>query len=115
MPSPFGLDAKTPQDVSDAVFNITRGNNGNSGRVPHLMMTFGQFLDHDFAYSLHQDACDNRYGINTDYSSVIDISKGELILSFNLCVVQFENDSSNLYNLMLLPKRQRTVIKVIKV
>ena len=115
MPSPFGLDTKTPQDVSDPVFNITRGNNGNSGRVPHLMMTFGQFLDHDFAYSLHQDACDNRYGINTDYSSVIDISKGELLLSFNLCVIQFENDSSNLYNLMLLPKRQRTVIKVIKV
>ena len=115
MPLRFGLNAKTPQDVSDAVFNITRGNNGNSGRVPHLMMTFGQFLDHDFAYSLHQDACDNRYGINTDYSSVIDISKGELLLSFNLCVVQFENDSSNLYNLMLLPKRQRTVIKVIKV
>ena len=79
------------------------------------MMTFGQFLDHDFAYSLHQDACDNRYGINTDYSSVIDISKGELLLSFNLCVIQFENNSSNLYNLMLLPKRQRTVIKVIKV
>ena len=115
MPSPFGLDAKTPQDVSDAVFNITRGNNGNSGRVPHLMMTFGQFLDHDFAYSLHQDACDNRYGINTDYSNVIDISKGALVLSFNLRVIQSENDSSKLYNLMLLPKRQRTVIKVIKV
>ena len=79
------------------------------------MMTFGQFLDHDFAYSLHQDACDNRYGINTDYSNVIDISKGALVLSFNLCVIQSENDSSKLYNLMLLPKRQRTVIKVIKV
>ena len=79
------------------------------------MMTFGQFLDHDFAYSLHQDTCDNRYGINTDYSNVIDISKEELVLSFNLCVIQFENDSSKLYNLMLLPKRQRTVIKVIKV
>ena len=63
LPSPFGLDAKTPQDVSDEVFNVTFGNNGNSDRVPHLMMTFGQFLDHDFAYSLHQDACDNRYGI----------------------------------------------------
>ena len=75
LPSPFGVDAKTPQDVSDAVFNITRGNNGNSGRVPHLMMTFGQFLDHDFAYSLHQHACDNRYGIVTDYSNVIDITE----------------------------------------
>ena len=63
LPSPFGVDAKTPQDVSDEVFNVTFGNNGNSDRVPHLMMTFGQFLDHDFAYSLHQDACDNRYGI----------------------------------------------------
>ena len=63
LPSPFGVDAKTPQDVSDEVFNVTFGNNGNSDRVPHLMMTFGQFLDHDFAYSLHQDACDDRYGI----------------------------------------------------
>ena len=63
LPSPFGSDAKTSQDVSDEVFNVTFGNNGNSDRVPYLMMTFGQFLDHDFAYSLHQDACDNRYGI----------------------------------------------------
>ena len=72
LPRPFGVDAKTPQDVSDVVFNITRGNNGNSERVPHLMMTFGQSLDHDFAYSLHQDACDNRYRIVTEYSNIID-------------------------------------------
>ena len=72
LPRPFGVDAKTPQDVSDVVFNITRGNNGNRERVPHLMMTFGQFLDHDFALSLHQDACSNRYGIATEYSNVID-------------------------------------------
>ena len=43
LPSPFGSDAKTPQDVSDEVFNVTFGNNGNSDRVPHLMMTLDNF------------------------------------------------------------------------
>ena len=60
LPPEIGVNTITPQDVSDLVFNITNENNGNSGRVPHLMMTFGQFLDHDFAFSLHQDACDDR-------------------------------------------------------
>lgn len=60
LPPEIDVNTITPQDVSDLVFNITNGNNGNSGRVPHLMMTFGQFLDHDFAFSLHQDACDDR-------------------------------------------------------
>ena len=60
LPSEIGVNAISPQDVSDLVFNITNGNNGNSGRVSHLMMTFGQFLDHDFAYSLHLSACVDR-------------------------------------------------------
>lgn len=69
LPDPVGVNAITPQDVSDIVFNISRRDIGNSARAPHLMMTFGQFLDHDFALSLHADSCSSRYGIFTNCSN----------------------------------------------
>ena len=64
--SKFGL-LKFPsaQDISDIVFNINNTDNGNNGRVPHLYMTFGQFMDHDFAYVIHPSSsssgCQRRY------------------------------------------------------
>ena len=64
--SKFGL-SKFPsaQDISDIVFNINNTDNGNNGRVPHLFMTFGQFMDHDFAYVIHPSSlsseCQRRY------------------------------------------------------
>ena len=64
--SKFGL-SKFPsaQDISDIVFNINNTDNGNNGRVPHLYMTFGQFMDHDFAYVIHPSSsssgCQRRY------------------------------------------------------
>ena len=48
--NPFGYyNFPSAQDVSDVVFNINNTDSGNSGKVPHLYMTFGQLLDHDFA------------------------------------------------------------------
>lgn len=75
LPDPVGVDAITPQDVSDIVFNVSWRNIGNSGRAPHLMMTFGQFLDHDFALSLHakSSACNSRCGISTICSSKLNV------------------------------------------
>lgn len=47
--NPFGYyNFPSTQDVSDVVFNINKTDSGNSGKVPHLYMTFGQLLDHDF-------------------------------------------------------------------
>ena len=55
------------QDVSDIVFNINNTDGGNNGRVPHLFMTFGQLMDHDFAYVLHPSSsssgCKARYRV----------------------------------------------------
>ena len=63
--SPFGFDFKSAQEVSDIVFNINNTDNGNNGRVSHLFMTFGQLMDHDFAYILHpsgsSSGCRARY------------------------------------------------------
>ena len=63
---PFGFERfPSAQDVSDLVFNINNTDSGNNGRVPHLFMTFGQLMDHDFAYVLHPSStssgCKARY------------------------------------------------------
>ena len=63
---PFGFERfPSAQDVSDLVFNINNTDTGNNGKVPHLFMTFGQFMDHDFAYILHPSStstgCRSRY------------------------------------------------------
>lgn len=48
--NPFGYyNFPSAQDVSDVVFNINNTVSGNNGKVPHLYMTLGQLLDHDFA------------------------------------------------------------------
>lgn len=76
--NPFGFyNFPSAQDVSDIVFNINNTDGGNNGRVPHLFMTFGQLMDHDFAYVLHpsgsSSGCKARYLITlikyclTDY------------------------------------------------
>ena len=63
--APFGFGFKSAQEVSDIVFNINNTDNGNNRRVSHLYMTFGQFMDHDFAYILHPSSsssgCRARY------------------------------------------------------
>ena len=63
--SEFGFNFPSAQDISDTVFNISDTDNGNSNRVPHLFMTFGQFMDHDFAYVIHPSpssiGCRSRY------------------------------------------------------
>ena len=64
--NPFGFyNFPSAQDVSDIVFNINNTDGGNNGRVPHLFMTFGQLMDHDFAYVLHpsgsSSGCKARY------------------------------------------------------
>lgn len=64
--NPFGFyNFPSAQDVSDIVFNINNTDGGNNGRVPHLFMTFGQLMDHDFAYVLHPSSsssgCKARY------------------------------------------------------
>ena len=52
--NPFGFyNFPSAQDVSEIVFNINNTDSGNNGRVSHLFMTFGQLMDHDFAYVLH--------------------------------------------------------------
>ena len=50
------------QAVSDRMFRIRDEDNGNRKRVSHVFMTFGQFMDHDFAYMMHgpTDACAER-------------------------------------------------------
>ena len=63
---PFGFERfPSAQDVADIVFNINNTDSGNNGRVPHLFMTFGQLMDHDFAYILHpsgsSSGCKARY------------------------------------------------------
>ena len=65
---PFGFERfPSAQDVADIVFNINNTDSGNNGRVPHLYMTFGQLMDHDFAYVLHpsgsSSGCKARYVI----------------------------------------------------
>ena len=47
------------QAVSDRMFRIRHEDNGNRRRVSHVLMTFGQFMDHDFARVIHgpTDAC----------------------------------------------------------
>ena len=65
---PFGFERfPSAQDVADIVFNINNTDSGNNGRVPHLFMTFGQLMDHDFAYVLHpsgsSSGCKARYVI----------------------------------------------------
>ena len=64
--SEFGFNKfPSAQDISDTVFNISNRDDGNKGRVPHLFMTFGQFMDHDFAYVIHPSStssgCRRRY------------------------------------------------------
>ena len=49
----FGFKFLSVQDISETVFRICDTDNGNKDRVPHLFMTFGQFMDHDFAYVIH--------------------------------------------------------------
>ena len=52
--NPFGFyNFPSAQDVLDIVFTIKNTDSGNYGRVSHLFMTFGQLMDHDFAYVLH--------------------------------------------------------------
>ena len=78
--TPFGFGFKSAQEVSDIVFNINNTDNGNNRRVSHLYMTFGQFMDHDFAYILHPSSsssgCRARY---TLYSLIIKSFKYDLI------------------------------------
>ena len=63
--SDFGINFPSAQDVSDKIFNINNTDSGNNGKVPHLFMTFGQFMDHDFAYVTHPSSsssgCESRY------------------------------------------------------
>ena len=51
--SDFGFKFLSAQNISEPVFNISDTDDGNKDRVPHLFMTFGQFMDHDFAYVIH--------------------------------------------------------------
>ena len=50
------------QTVSDLMFRIRDEDNDNHRRVSHVFMTFGQFMDHDFAHVIHgpTDACPER-------------------------------------------------------
>ena len=52
-------DMSSAQAVSDRMFRIRDQDNGNRRRVSHVFMTFGQFMDHDFARVMHgpTDAC----------------------------------------------------------
>ena len=63
--SDFGFKFLSAQDISETIFRINGTDNGNKDRVPHLFMTFGQFMDHDFAYVIHPSpsliGCKSRY------------------------------------------------------
>ena len=67
--SDFGFKFLSAQDISETVFRINGTDNGNKDRVPHLFMTFGQFMDHDFAYVIHPSpssiGCKSRYLITS--------------------------------------------------
>ena len=41
------------QEVSDLLFRISIRDRGSRNRTSVIFMTFGQFLDHDFAYVIH--------------------------------------------------------------
>ena len=63
--SDFGFKFLSAQDISETVFRINGTDNGNKDRVPRLFMTFGQSMDHDFAYVIHPSpssiGCNSRY------------------------------------------------------
>ena len=44
------------QAVSDLFFRISFRDYGNRNRTSVIFMTFGQFMDHDFAYVVHGPA-----------------------------------------------------------
>ena len=67
--SDFGFKFLSAQDISETVFRISDTDNGNKERVSHRFMTFGQFMDHDFAYVIHPSplsiGCKSRYLITS--------------------------------------------------
>ena len=50
----FGVPSA--QEVSDLLFRISFRDRGSRNRTSVIFMTFGQFLDHDFAYVIHGPA-----------------------------------------------------------
>ena len=47
------FDVPSAQEVSDLLFRISFRDRGSRNRTSVIFMTFGQFLDHDFAYVIH--------------------------------------------------------------
>ena len=53
-PSLPGFDkTRSVQEISDLMLDVTFTDLGNNKRVSPIFMTFGQFMDHDFAYVIH--------------------------------------------------------------
>ena len=50
------FDVPSAQEVSDLLFRISFRDRGSRNRTSVIFMTFGQFLDHDFAYVIHGPA-----------------------------------------------------------
>ena len=48
-----GFDVPSAQEVSDLLFRISCRDHGSRNRTSVMFMTFGQFLNHDFAYVIH--------------------------------------------------------------
>lgn len=46
-------ETRSAQEISDIMLDVTFSDLGNNKRVSHIFMTFGQFMDHDFAYVIH--------------------------------------------------------------
>lgn len=46
-------ETRCAQKISDIMLDVTFSDLGNNKRVSHIFMTFGQFMDHDFAYVIH--------------------------------------------------------------
>ena len=44
---------RSVQEISDLMLDVTFTDLGNNKRVSPIFMTFGQFMDHDFAYVIH--------------------------------------------------------------
>ena len=47
------FDVPSAQEVSDLLFRISFRDRGSRNTTSVIFMTFGQFLDHDFAYVIH--------------------------------------------------------------
>ena len=46
-------ETRSAQEISDFMLDVTFTDLGNNKRVSPIFMTFGQFMDHDFAYVIH--------------------------------------------------------------